>query len=144
MGEFKKVYSTKAENVGGRQGKSRLADGSYEVDIAMPEEIGGDGQGQNPEQLFALAYAACFNSALEGVKEAGGYADHPAKVNVVIDLLKEEDRPVFKLAGHIEVAIEDLDLETVQKLADKTHHACPYSLATQGNLDIDVQAVDFE
>jgi osmotically inducible protein OsmC len=61
------LYSTRATATGGRDGTARTDDGTFEVALATPKELGGNGQGNNPEQLFAAGYAACFLSAMKFV-----------------------------------------------------------------------------
>lgn len=143
MSESKKLYQAKAINTGGRNGESHLPDGSFSVRVSTPKEMGGKGQGSNPEQLFALGYSACFNSALEhimGQQKISG----KSKVYVTVDLVSDPVDNGFKLASEIQVAIEGHDLETVQDLADKAHAFCPYSKATKGNINSSVTAVAYE
>src|SRR3984893_15757825 len=71
---MKVLYTAEAMVDGGRSGHGRTSDGRLEVDLSVPSETGGDGgPGTNPEQLFAVGYAACFQSALLGVARVGAW-----------------------------------------------------------------------
>ncbi|WP_157455882.1 organic hydroperoxide resistance protein [Carnobacterium maltaromaticum] len=143
MSDSKQLYQTKAINTGGRNGESHLPDGSFSVKISTPKDMGGKGQGSNPEQLFALGYSACFNSALElvmGQEKVSG----KSQVTATVELLSDPSDNGFKLAVELDVAIEGKELDQVQELADKAHHVCPYSKATSGNIDVTVKAVAFQ
>lgn len=143
MPDSKLLYQTKAINTGGRNGESHLPDGSFSVKISTPKDMGGKGQGSNPEQLFALGYSACFNSALElvmGQEKVSG----KSQVTATVELLSDPSDNGFKLAVELDVAIEGKELSQVQQLADKAHHVCPYSKATRGNIDVTVTAVAFQ
>lgn len=136
-------YTTKAVNTGGRHGISRLTDGSFETEVAMPKEMGGPGNALNPEQLFALGWGACFHSALERhMKDEG--VEGESKVGVEIGLNTDPEIGGFKLAAHLEVGIKGLPLDEVQKVADLAHGDCAYSKATRGNITAEVTAVEFD
>ncbi|MFL2129698.1 MAG: organic hydroperoxide resistance protein [Ruoffia tabacinasalis] len=137
----KRRYTTKAVNTGGRHGISRLIDGSFEVDVAMPKEMGGPGEAVNPEQLFALGWSACFHSALERHKKTFG-AEGESKVGIEIGLNTDPEFGGFKLVANIEVGIEGLSLTEVQEIADQAHGDCAYSKATRGNIDSKVTAIE--
>lgn len=143
MTDSKVLYQTKAINTGGRNGKSQLPDGSFSVNISTPKEMGGKGQGSNPEQLFALGYSACFNSALElvmGQQKVAG----KSQVTATVELLSDPTDNGFKIGVELDVAIEGKELSQVQELADKAHTVCPYSKATNGNIEVSVKAVEFQ
>lgn len=108
MSDYQEIYETQATNTGGRDGVSYLDDGSYEVKITTPKEMGGSGTGQNPEQLFALGYSACFHGALEIVK-AQHKVREDSQVTNIVRLYKKPDAIDFQLAVEITVAIRDLD-----------------------------------
>ncbi|WP_414842190.1 organic hydroperoxide resistance protein [Enterococcus saccharolyticus] len=143
MSEYTKIYETSAINTGGRDGVSYLSDGSYEVKIATPKKLGGTGKGQNPEQLFALGYAACFHGALELVKGQHKVKNN-SQVSQVVSLWKKPDAADFKLEVAIEVGIQDVSLEETQKFAEAAHAICPYSKALEGNITIFVRATDYD
>ncbi|MFL2105554.1 organic hydroperoxide resistance protein [Desemzia sp. FAM 23991] len=142
MTESEVKYSTTAINVGGRVGESRLPDGSFSVKVSTPKEMGGPGQGSNPEQLFALGYSACYHSALEHYKKEEKISNK-SEVTLTINLLSDPTDGGFKLSAVIEVAIEGLEDAKVQELAEKAHQYCPYSKATQGNIDVTVKTKEY-
>lgn len=143
MTESRELYTTKAINTGGRNGESRLPDGSFSVKVSTPKQLGGPGQGSNPEQLFALGYSACFNSALEAkMKEAKVNAQSEVSAEVILNSDPTDNG--FKLSVILEVAIEGKSLEETKELADLAHDFCPYSKATRNNIDVEVKAVEFK
>lgn len=142
MSDYERVYSTRGVNENGRDGRSYIEGGDFEVQVSAP---GKNKSGTtNPEQLFALGYSACFNSALEAVKGQEN-VEGKSVVRNQVDLYAKPDQADFRLAVRIEVGIEGLDKDKVQELADKTHTVCPYSKAVQnGDIDVEVVAVDFQ
>jgi len=143
MTESKLMYQTTAINTGGRNGESHLPDGSFSVKVSTPKQMGGPGQGSNPEQLFALGYSACFNSALEiMIQQAKIQAK--SEVTAEVSLNSDPTDNGFKLSVVLTVAIEGQDLETTQELAEKAHAFCPYSKAVQNNIDVEVKAVEYK
>lgn len=143
MSDYKQLYETSAMNTGGRDGVSYLADGTYEVEISTPTAMGGTGNGQNPEQLFALGYGACFHGALEIVK-GQHKVNNASQVLNTVRLYKKPDALDFRLEVELHVGIQDMDREETQKLADEAHTVCPYSKAVAGNIDVYVKAVDYD
>lgn len=143
MTDYQQLYETKAVNTGGRDGVSYLADGTFEVKISTPTEMGGAGTGQNPEQLFALGYGACFHGALEIVK--GQYKiKNVSQVLHTVRLYKKPDAIDFKLEVEVQVGIQGLERAETQALADEADQVCPYSKAVRGNIDVFVKAVDYD
>ena len=132
---MKTLYSTKATVTGGRTGTARLNDSDLEISMAPP---GGNMEGSNPEQLLAMGYAACFDSAL-GVVKKMEKASFGSTTETSVDLLQGGDHD-YKLAVKIHVIADSTDVsaEEFQKLVEKAHEVCPYSKATQGNIDIEV------
>ncbi|AMB98608.1 organic hydroperoxide resistance protein [Aerococcus urinaehominis] len=143
MSNYEKIYATTSLNTGGRQGESALTDGSFKVAIDTPKEMGGQGQGQNPEQLLAMAYSACFNSALQA-NLAMAKEKAESKVAVQVDMYKKPDAVDFKLGAKIQVAIDGMTADQVQAFAEKAHQTCPFSKAMAGNIDISLEVVDFD
>ncbi|SDQ23386.1 organic hydroperoxide resistance protein [Carnobacterium viridans] len=143
MTESKLMYQTTAINTGGRNGESHLPDGSFSVKVSTPKQMGGPGQGSNPEQLFALGYSACFNSALEIMLQQAKI-QAKSEVTAEVSLNSDPTDKGFKLSVVLTVAIEGQDLETTQELAEKAHAFCPYSKAVQNNIDVEVKAVEYK
>ena len=135
---MKTLYTAEALATGaGRDGHGRTSDGRLDLDLAVPQDMGGSGEGTNPEQLFAVGYAACFHSALQVVaREAkADISDSAVGSRVHIG---PNDAGGFQLAVELEVTLPHLDAEAAQQLADKAHEVCPYSNATRGNIDVTV------
>jgi osmotically inducible protein OsmC len=131
------VYSTSATATGGRDGRATTADGSLDVKLVVPKELGGPGgDGANPEQLFAAGYSACFLGALKfyaGQKKVKVPDD--ATVTVSVGIGPREDAG-FGLDVQIAVALPGLDRAVAEDLVAGAHHVCPYSHATKGSLSI--------
>lgn len=141
MIEIGPLYTAEAVATGaGRDGHVQTSDGRIALDLAVPAEMGGSGDGANPEQLFAAGYAACFHSALQNVARQAKkkLGDSSVGARVAIGRAGEG----FGLAVVLEVVIPDLPHDEAQQLADAAHRVCPYSNATRGNIRVDVQVVD--
>lgn len=143
MAESEVKYSTTAINTGGRVGESHLPDGSFSVNVSTPKEMGGPGQGSNPEQLFALGYSACYQSALEHYKREEKISND-SKVTLTVHLLSDPTDGGFKLAVDVAVAVKDLEQAKVQELAEKAHSYCPYSKATKGNIEVNITTKEYD
>ena len=138
----KPVYTTTSVNTGARNGESHTPDRSYEVKVDTPKDMGGSGNGTNPEQLFALGYSACYHAALDHYKREEKITNK-SQVTLTVHLLKDPTDGGFKLSADIEVGIEGLEDAKVKELADKAHPYCPSSKATMGNIDVNVSAVPY-
>ena len=129
------LYSTTGISSGdGRDGRAALADGSLELGMAPPKETGGKGGGANPEQLFALGYAACFHSAL---KVSGGRLDKKvggSTVKATVSLGRDESG--FSLAVELSATVPGLGDDEIRELLEAAHEICPYSKATRGNIPV--------
>ena len=128
------LYTAHAHTVGGRGGTAKTDDGKLDVKLAYPPALGGDGNGTNPEQLFAAGYGACFTGALGLVarNEKVALGDH--SVDVSVDLIK--DAPSFKIGVTLTLNAPDVDRAVAQDLLEKAHQVCPYSKATRGNVEV--------
>ena len=132
-------YTAVAINTGGRKGHVKTDDGLLDFDVAMPKEIGGEGEKTNPEQFFAAGYASCFGGALGAVAGKTSLRDSEIKAKVH---LGNYGPGSFGLAVDIEVKIPHAaSLEEAQKIVDAAHEVCPYSKATRGNIEVNVKAV---
>ncbi|MFG2055619.1 organic hydroperoxide resistance protein [Micromonospora sp. NPDC048930] len=133
----KVLYTAEARVTGGRaNGHGRTADGQLDVRIRMPKELGGDGDGTNPEQLFAVGYAACFEAALALVGQRTGLVADDTTIDAKVMLL-----PIgqgrLKLAIELAVTLPSVpDAEQAADLVRTAHQVCPYSNATRGNVDV--------
>ena len=111
-----------------------------QLEMRAPREMGGDGHGTNPEQLFALGYSACFNGALALAGKERGIGVDGSQVRTTVGLGPEGDS--FALQIEIKVFIPGVDVDDAQQLAERTHELCPYSKAIAGNVPVSVTAVD--
>ncbi len=139
---MKALYTAEALATGeGRNGHTRSTDGRVDVDLAVPTEMGGSGDGANPEQLFAAGYAACFHSALQMVARAdkANVADSAVGAQVSIGQL---DGGGFGLAVTLKISLPHLSRAQAQELTEKAHQVCPYSNATRGNIEVTLTVTD--
>jgi Ohr subfamily peroxiredoxin len=127
----KVLYTAHAHVTGGRaNGHGRTSDGELEVDLRVPTEMGGAGDGTNPEELFAVGYAACFESALAGVARRRHLDAGEVTIDSAVSLSPTRDR-AFKIAVTLDVALPSVDdRETAAELVREAHQVCPYSNAT--------------
>jgi osmotically inducible protein OsmC len=135
------LYTAEATVTGGRQnGHGRTHDGALDVQLRSPKEMGGEGGGTNPEQLFAVGYAACFESALGvvGRRERAEVGD--VSIGSRVSLLPTAERG-FILAVELDVTLPQVrDPGQAARLVAAAHHVCPYSNATRGNIDVTLTA----
>lgn len=135
----KPLYTTTMISNGGRDGQY-LADNTFVQNLATPKEMGGQGGNDtNPEQLFAAGYSACFNSALSLILSQNKVNDANPEVEITIELIKDETDNGFKLAADIKVTLENISQEDAEKYVEQAHQFCPYSKATRGNIDVQLE-----
>ncbi|MCZ2403060.1 organic hydroperoxide resistance protein [Paenarthrobacter sp. Z7-10] len=141
---MKILYTAEAVATGdGRDGHARSSDGALDVGLASPPELGGTGEGTNPEQLFAAGYAACFHSALRLVArrrhvDAGG-----SWVRAKVDF-GPSGGGAYGIGVRMDICLPELDREAARPLVDDAHQVCPYSNATRGNISVQLSIVDSE
>jgi lipoyl-dependent peroxiredoxin len=135
------LYTARAHVTGGRvNGHGRTSDGALEVDLRPPVESGGEGGGTNPEQLFAVGYASCFESALGAVARRQRVDAGDVAIDSQVSLIPTEDRR-FVLAVVLDVTLPSIeDPEQAVALVEAAHQVCPYSNATRGNIDVTLTA----
>ena len=126
---------------GGRDGHVRSEDDLIDFDTRAPKELGGSGEGTNPEQLFAAGFAACFLSALHVVGRREKLDTTDAAVSASVGIGPDGDGG-FGLAVELDVYVPRLAREQAELAAEKAHHVCPYSNATRGNVPVTVTIVD--
>ena len=132
------LYTANAHVTGGRDGHGRTADGELDVDLRVPKEMGGAGGGTNPEELFAVGYAACFESALAAVARRRRLEAGEVTIDSAVSLLPTGDGG-FKLAVTLDVSLASVsDRDEAAELVRGAHHVCPYSNATRGNIEVDL------
>jgi Ohr subfamily peroxiredoxin len=137
----KVIYTAEARVTGGRaEGHGETTDGNLSVDLRLPQELGGEGGGTNPEELFAVGFAACFESALGVVARRRHVEVEDAAIDAKVMLLPTEERG-FKLAVDLNVELPSIeDANEAAEVVREAHHVCPYSNATRGNIDVRLTA----
>ena len=133
------LYRTEATATGGRDGSATTKDGSLNVKLSTPKELGGaGGAGNNPEQLFAAGYSACFLGAMKAVqKDVGVKVPDDTKVTAEVGIGPRSEGG-FGITAALQVALPGLDKAKAQELVDKAHQVCPYSNATRGNIPVEL------
>jgi Ohr subfamily peroxiredoxin len=135
------LYTAVATATGdGRNGHATTEDGQLDLDLRIPKEMGGAGGATNPEQLFAVGYAACFHSALKVVAGRDKLDVTGTEVSASVSI-GANDSGGFGLAVELDVHAPALDEATAQKLVEAAHQVCPYSNATRGNIDVVLRVV---
>lgn len=129
---MKVFYKTRATATGGRSGRTALDDGSLALDLALP---GSGKAGANPEQLFAMGYAACFDNALPVAAKQLGLVPSGTRTSVEVGI-GQTDTGGYALDVDLHVEVQGLTEEDARKLVEATHQVCPYSNATRGNIDV--------
>lgn len=138
---MKPIYQTTVKVEGGRNGHIQSEDGILNLDVRIPKEMGGSGGHTNPEQLFAGGYAACFDSALnlimrrEKVQPSGN-----SVIDATVGLL-DNGNSGFILTAKLAVHIPGIEKVLAKELVDKAHQVCPYSNATRGNIDVELEVI---
>ena len=133
---MKKMYETAMINHGGREGDVEAPNGTMHMKISKP---GIHAEGTNPEQLFAAGYASCFNGALQHVLKEGN-VDADSTVKARVSLYTTDDGG-YEIGVIMEVHIDDLDEQSAKEYLEKAHEFCPYSKATRGNIDVQLELV---
>jgi lipoyl-dependent peroxiredoxin len=137
----KVIYTAEARVTGGRvDGHGETTDGNLNVELRLPAELGGEGGGTNPEELFAVGFAACFESALGVVARRRHLEAGDVAIDAKVMLLPTEERG-FKLAVDLGVELPSIeDPDEAAELVREAHYVCPYSNATRGNIDVTLRA----
>jgi lipoyl-dependent peroxiredoxin len=137
------LYETSAHATGGRDGRVATLDGSLDLKLTTPKELGGPGgNGNNPEQLFAAGYAACFLNALK-FTAIRAKASFPGNTAVTATVgIGRGDGGGFGLKVAMAVSLPGLDQTAAEALVEKAHETCPYSNATRNNIEVKVTIND--
>ena len=136
----KPIYTAEAHVTGGRlAGHGRTSDGVLEVDLRVPPELGGEEPGTNPEQLFAVGYAACFEGALATVARRKKLEAGDVEIDSKVMLVAGEERS-FTVAVELAVTLPSVEGEDAIELVRSAHRVCPYSNATRGNIEMTLSA----
>jgi Ohr subfamily peroxiredoxin len=134
----KPLYTARALATGGRSGHAVTDDGLLDVHLRPPKELGGPGGDTNPEQLFAAAYAACFQSALGSAGRRAGVDTSDSLVEADVSLGTTADGG-YGLAVTLKVSIPGVHADTAAQVADAANQICPYSRATWGNIEVTLE-----
>lgn len=139
---MKTIYTIGATATGGRNGHVKSENGILDLEVSHPKALGGANDDYaNPEMLFAAGYAACFDSALNLViqKSNAKTGTTSVKANVSIG---QTDNGGFGLAVTLDINIPEVDMEEAKSLAEKAHQVCPYSNATRGNIEVELNVTN--
>lgn len=132
----KVLYTAEAVVEGGREGHGHTTDGRLDVELSVPESMdGGGGEGTNPEQLFAVGYAACFQSALLGVARGRGLDASDSRIASTVGI-GPTGAGGFTLQVSLDLHAPRFSREDASELMARAHDRCPYSNATRGNIDV--------
>jgi Ohr subfamily peroxiredoxin len=135
------LYTAHATATGGREGTGRSSDGVLDVKLSTPKELGGGGgTGTNPEQLFAIGYAACFIGAMKAVA-AREKLQLPADTHIDSSIGIGPVGQVFGIEAELKITIPGMERAKAEELVAKAHQVCPYSNATRGNIDVKITVV---
>lgn len=137
----RELYTAEAVVTGGRaEGHGRTSDGALEVDLRTPTEMGGEGGGTNPEELFAVGYAACFEGALGAVARRERVELGEVSITSRVTLLAADER-TFGIAAALDVTLPGItDAAQAKSIVAAAHEVCPYSNATRGNIEVALTA----
>jgi len=137
------LYTTQATATGGgREGQAKTKDGTLEVTLTTPKELGGEGKpGNNPEQLFAVGYSACFLGAMKFVASQGG-PKVPEGSTVTAHIgMGPRSEGGFGIDVQLDISLPGMDHAEAETLVEKTHQVCPYSNATRNNVPVRLKIV---
>ncbi len=136
------IYKTSATATGGRDGSARTDDGTVDVKLTVPKEMGGAGTpGANPEKLFAAGYSACFLGAIKAVSGKEGVSV-PADATVSAEIgFGRRSEGGYGITADLTISLPGVDREAATRVVHAAHAACPYSNATRGNVDVGLTIV---
>jgi Ohr subfamily peroxiredoxin len=134
---MKTLYTARAHNAGGRDGRARAADGYPDLLVKPPPELGGpaDIEATNPEELFALGYGACFLSALSFAARSQKISAKEFTIDAAVDFV-QDDEGGFGIAVQLHATMPGIDDDKAAELLHLAHRGCPYSKATRGNIEV--------
>ncbi|MDR2011370.1 MAG: organic hydroperoxide resistance protein [Bacteroidales bacterium] len=133
---MEKLYTAKVTVTGGRNGHVKSDDGVIDMELRMPKTLGGEGgKYTNPEQLFAAAYSACYDGALNLTARMERIKLESTTVTANVTIGKDTDGGL-RIAAILDIEIKGVDKKTAEELAKKAHQTCPYSKAIKNNVDV--------
>ncbi|MBC7413709.1 MAG: organic hydroperoxide resistance protein [Herminiimonas sp.] len=139
----KVIYTAHATAQGGRDGSAKSDDGKLEVKLNPPKEMGGNGDGTNPEQLFAAGYSACFLGAMKFVAGTQKIV-LPADTSIQADVHfgpRAGGAKGFSVDVGLNISIPGMERDKAEALVHEAHEVCPYSNATRGNIDVTLKVI---
>ncbi len=131
----KKLYTATVNVQGGRDGKAVSSDDNLHVDLRYPKELGGNGAGTNPEQLFAAGFAACFEGAMGTVMRLKKIKSEGVNIDSHVTLGKDSNDG-YVLAITMDITIKGVETSVAEEVVAEAHKVCPYAKATQGNIEV--------
>jgi Ohr subfamily peroxiredoxin len=133
----KVLYTAEAHTTGGRDGAGKSSDGAIDVQLSSP---GSGKPGTNPEQLFAVGYAACFIGAMKAVgPKIKVTVPNDVAIDSSVSLGPTDGGAAYGISVKLAITLPGLDEEQKKLLVETAHKVCPYSNATRGNIDVDLQ-----
>ncbi|WP_079477134.1 organic hydroperoxide resistance protein [Halobacillus salinus] len=129
------MFTAHATAQGGRDGHVKSDDGLIDLNLTTPGQ--GSEKGSNPEQLFAAGYSACFDGALNLVA-SNHKKDIDSEITADVSLMKDETDNGFKVGVVLNVRLKGISQEEAESLVEEAHQVCPYSKATRGNIDVEL------
>ena len=138
---MKTIYTAVATTKGGRNGTSKTSDGSLDLKLAIPKEMGGAGGGPNPEQLFACGYSACFGSSIELAAKMQKKTVKEIEVTARVSLGPRE-KEGFQLAVDLDVRLPGVPRAEAEALVAEADKICPYSYSIKGNVQVNLKVID--
>jgi Ohr subfamily peroxiredoxin len=134
----KNLYTADASAVGGRSGHVRSSSGTIDMDMSVPEGLGGKKGATNPEELFAAGYASCFQQALlVTAQKAGDRLDNDTSVTCSVTLFQEGE--AYGLSAILDVDLKKFDEAKSIEMVRQAHKICPYSVGTRGNMEVELR-----
>lgn len=131
----KQLYTATVNVQGGRDGKAVSSDEKLNVDLRYPKELGGNGAGTNPEQLFAAGFAACFEGAIGAVLRQKKIKAEGTSIVSQVTLGKDANDG-YVLAITMDITIKGLETSVAEEIVAEAHNVCPYAKATRGNIEV--------
>ncbi len=136
----KNLYTADASAIGGRSGRVRSATGTIDMEMSVPEGLGGKKDATNPEELFAAGYASCFQQALLVIaQKAGDRLDSESKVQCSVTLF--QDGEAYGLSAVLDVDLKKFDEAKTIEMVRQAHKICPYSVGTRGNMEVELRVM---
>ncbi|RWN03641.1 MAG: organic hydroperoxide resistance protein [Mesorhizobium sp.] len=135
--QAKRLYTAKVHTTGGREGGSRSTDGRLDIRLSTP---GGAGSGTNPEQLFAAGWSACFEGAM-AIAARKMNVVLPADLGIDAEVDLNSGDGAFFLSARLNVSLPGMDRNDARAIVDAAHQTCPYSKATRGNIEVEINLI---